>query len=185
MWADAVGDQSYTFEKLLPYFRKSVQFQPPNNAICAANLTPLYDSSSFRTTGGPLKVSFPNYANSYSSWAKLALKELGLKDRDNFMDGSLLGYQYMTQFLHGETQSRSSSETSFLRTALQSTTNINIYKSTLVKRILFDSNRKATGVLVNTAGVEYILTATKEVILSAGAVRYFAMLICSCFRLHS
>ena len=119
-----------------------------------------------------MKVSFPNYANAYSSWAKLALKELGLEERDGFMDGSLLGYQYMTQSLDGETQTRSSSETSFLRTALRSTTNINIYKSTLAKRILFDSNRKAMGVLVNTAGVEYVLKATKEVILSAGAVRY-------------
>ena len=36
------------------------------------------------------------------------------------------------------------------------------------KKIPFDTNKKATGVLVDTEGNEYILSATKEVILTAG-----------------
>lgn len=172
MWADTVGDQSYTFENLLPYFEKSVDFQPPNNDIRPANSTPLYDLSYFSASGGPLKVSYPNFANAFSSWAKLALKELGFKERVGFMSGSLLGFQYTAQSLDRDSQSRSSSETSFLRTALQSTTNLNVYKSTLATRILFNTNKHATGILVNTAGVEYILSANKEVILSAGVVTW-------------
>ena len=169
-WADEVGDPSYTFDKLLPYFKRSVNFQPPNNDIRAANATPLYKDSAFSAKGGPLRVSYPNYANPYSSWAKLALKELGLKERQDFMSGGLLGYQYTAQSLDRDSQSRSSSETSFLRTALRTTTNLLVYKSTLAKKIIFNQEKRATGVLVNTGGVEYTLSARKEVIVSAGAV---------------
>ena len=170
MWADNVNDQTYTFDNLLPYFKKSVSFQQPNNDIRSVNSTPEYDSSAFSADGGPLRVSYPNYANAFSSWAKLALKELGLEERLGFMSGSLLGFQYTAMSLDRETQTRSSSETSFLRTALQSTSNLNIYKSTLAKKIIFNSNKQAMGVLINTAGVNYALSANKEVILSAGAV---------------
>ncbi|KAG7009750.1 patulin synthase [Physcia stellaris] len=141
-WADEVGDPSYTFDKLLPYFKRSVNFQPPNNEIRSANATPLYKESAFSAKGGPLRVSYPNYANPYSSWAKLALKELGLKERQDFMSGGLLGYQYTAQSL--------------------------------------DRDKKhATGVLVNTGGVEYTLSARKEVIVSAGAFRSPQLLMVS------
>ena len=86
------------------------------------------------------------------------------------MSGGLLGYQYTAQSLDRDSQSRSSSETSFLRTALRTTTNLLVYKSTLAKRIIFNPEKRATGVLVNTGGVEYTLSARKEVIVSAGAV---------------
>lgn len=29
-WADQVGDQSYTFDKLLPYFKRSCQITAPD-----------------------------------------------------------------------------------------------------------------------------------------------------------
>lgn len=130
----------------------------------------MYVASAYSNSGGPVRVSYPNYANAFSSWAKLALQELGLKERTDFMSGDLLGYQYTAQTLDRDSQSRSSSETSFLRAALESTTNLIVYKSTLAKKILFDSEKRGKGVMVNTAGVEYTLSATKEVILSAGAV---------------
>lgn len=170
MWADVVGDISYTFENLLPYFKRSVHFRPPNESLRPANASVLYDRSSNDPDGGPLQVSYPNHANAFSSWCALALQELGLKAAKGFLSGTLLGYQYLANTLDRDNQARSSSETSFLRLALQTTTNLNIYKSTLAKRILFDETKKATGVVVNTAGVQYVISANREVIVSAGAV---------------
>ncbi|KAL9119762.1 MAG: hypothetical protein Q9187_003686, partial [Circinaria calcarea] len=46
--------------------------------------------------------------------------------------------------------------------------NYMVYQSTMTKKILFDANKKATGVIVDTQGRIYTLSATKEVILSAG-----------------
>lgn len=39
-WADAVEDQSYTWENFLPYFQKSVNSSPPDMILRFANFTP-------------------------------------------------------------------------------------------------------------------------------------------------
>lgn len=169
-WADEVGDQSYTFSNLLPYFKRSVQFNAPNDHIRLSNSTPKYNINAFSPTGSPLKVTYPNWVNALASWYCKALAEMGLKEALDFNSGKLMGYQYVQYSLDRETQTRSSSETSFGRLALTQTTNLAIYKSTLAKKILFDGNKTATGVLVNSGGVEYTISAGREVILSAGAV---------------
>lgn len=82
--------------------------------------------------------------------------------------GVLTGYTEITASLDPVAQVRSSSETSFLQQAMYNST-IQIYESTLANRILFNG-KTATGVEVVTAGEKYVLSAKREVILSAGAV---------------
>lgn len=53
-WADEVDDQSWTWENVLPFYRKSSHFTPPNNHLRLANATPEYDASVFGN--GPLQV---------------------------------------------------------------------------------------------------------------------------------
>ena len=176
LWADRVGNQAYTFDALLPYFQKSVTFSPPNNLIRPANATPGYVPESFGSSG-PVQVSYPNHANAFSSWAELALKELGIPDAGDLVSGSLDGYQYIPMAISSQT--RSSAETAYLRQALSSQRRLTVYKNTLAKKILFDGQKKATGVLVDTSGVQYLLSATREVILSAGAHRSPQLLMVS------
>jgi hypothetical protein len=71
-WAKLVEDKSYTFENLLPYFKKSVTFTPPDAAKRFPNATALYDASAFGS-GGPLHVSYPNYA---SPWSRSVFRHL-------------------------------------------------------------------------------------------------------------
>lgn len=54
LWADRVGDQSWTWENVLPLYNRSATLTPPNMSIRAANTTPLYDLSVFG--GGPLQA---------------------------------------------------------------------------------------------------------------------------------
>jgi len=171
-WADEVGDQSYTFDNLLPFFKKSVHFTPPTASTTPSNVSLPYEANYFSSDGGPLQVSFPGYFNAISSWIGNAFDELGFKRLPAFSDGRLFGWSYFTYTVDPTSQTRSSSETSFLRAALRETTNLNFYKSTQVKKILLDNCKTATGVLVNTAGVEYTIAASKEVILSAGSVSH-------------
>lgn len=175
-WADDVGDQSYTFDNLLPFFKRSVHFNPPSVSTIPSNVSLPYNVSDFSDTGGPLQVSFPGYFNAITSWLGNAFNELGFARLPGFSDGRLFGWSYFTYTVDPTSQTRSSSETSFLREALYQTTNLNFYKSTQVKKILFNDCKNASGVLVNTAGVEYTISATKEVILSAGAVSYLHFL---------
>jgi choline dehydrogenase len=61
-----VGDNSYTYDNWLPYFEKSLNFTPPDMTKRALNATPQYDLSSLGR-GGPLSITFPNYAQAMSS----------------------------------------------------------------------------------------------------------------------
>jgi choline dehydrogenase len=177
-WADLVNDSSYTFDALLPYFQKSLDFHPPDQTKRAANATPQYDAASFGPGGGPLSVTFSNYAQAFSSWAQRGLAQIGINPINGFTSGNLLGSSYVLETIDAATQTRASSESAFLRPAL-GRTNLQVFTESLAKSIVFDGSKTATGVVVNTAGKEYILSARQEVILSAGAFQSPQLLMVS------
>ncbi|KKY32360.1 putative glucose-methanol-choline oxidoreductase [Diaporthe ampelina] len=63
---------------------------------------------------------------------------------------------------------RETSESSFLQSTLGNP-NYYVYINTLVKKIIFNDQKEAVGVDVDTAGSQYTISARKEVILAAGA----------------
>lgn len=179
-WADLTGDDGYMFDNFLPFFMKSAQFHPPTNQTSRLpNTTTLYNQSVFSADGGPLQVGYPAWVNPISSWIGLGLTALGLQQLPGLADGNILGWGYTAFTQDPKTQTRSSSEASYLREALRKTTKLVVYKNTLAKSVLFDSQKQATGVLVNSGGVTYQINATKEVILSAGAFRSPQLLMVS------
>ncbi len=178
MWADAVGDQSYTFDQLLPFFEKSLHFTPPNAKLRGANATAEYDPTVLGDGKGPLSVTFAHYVQGFATWAKKGLEEIGLAPVKGFQSGTLMGQSYGMYTINATTMHRESSETSFLRRAL-AYPNYIVFQQTMAKKILFDRSRKATGVIVGTAGLGYTLSATKEIILSAGAFQSPQLLMVS------
>ncbi|KAL9611915.1 MAG: hypothetical protein Q9167_003468 [Letrouitia subvulpina] len=176
-WADQVGDASFEYEALLPYFEKSVQFIPPSKDR-PANSTPKYDPAT-TATSGLLQIGYPTWVNGISSWIAQSLNSLGVRELPGLISGELLGWSYITETIASATQTRSSSESSYLRDALQKTTNLQIYSSTLAKKVIFDDSKRANGVTVNSGGFEYQISARKEVIVSAGAFRSPQLLLVS------
>ncbi|OJJ75712.1 hypothetical protein ASPBRDRAFT_203452 [Aspergillus brasiliensis CBS 101740] len=174
-WAEEVGDKSYEFPNMLPYYKKSVHFTPPDEKVFI-NSTNIQNPEAFSSTGGPLEVSSGNFVDGFGTWFRKALIALGLKQTE-FNSGNLSGSGYMTLTINPINAHRSSSETSFLQSTLNSGLGPVVYHKTLAQKILFDTHRVATGVQVETAGtfgippVNFTLTAQKEVILSAGAIQ--------------
>ncbi|KAJ5591643.1 uncharacterized protein N7459_002012 [Penicillium hispanicum] len=167
-WANAVNDSSYTFDAVLPLYKKSVKFTPPNMKARASNATAEYNADAFNNDGGPLQVSYANYAQPFSSWMSLGMQAVGINKAEDFNSGSLMGGQYCSSTIDPSSEMRSSSQASFLASIIPST--LTTYSKTLAKRIVFDKNRKATGVQVKGAlGNTVTLSASKEVIVSAGA----------------
>lgn len=164
-----MGDQNYTFPNLLPYFQKSPDFTPPDYAKRGDGTSVSYDPTAFSPTGGPLHVSYSNYYQPIMASFKSAFQSLGFQLHPGANSGKLLGYTEFAFTIDPQAATRSSSEASFLQEAIQTST-LQVYQQTLANKILFDSNKKATGVSVTTAGKDYILSARKEVILSAGVV---------------
>lgn len=168
MWADQVGDQSYSLKNFMPYFKKHMHFTPPNQTVRPANATPAYDPTTLGTSG-PVSVSFPNFSGAWASWVVQGWKELGLPRVNGFTSGKLIGHAYILATINATTQMRETSETAYLEPAISNVPNLIIYQSTMAKKILFDSNKAATGVRVSSSGQEYTLSAKNEVVVSAGS----------------
>ncbi|KAA8614449.1 Choline dehydrogenase [Pyrenophora tritici-repentis] len=166
-WADAVGDDSYTFANFEPYFKKAVSFTEPNNAIRGDNVTTQYEKSAFESPGGPIQIGYSNYVSPFSTWMEKALLALGLKKTSQFDSGKLMGTHYTQTFIRAKDQTRSASD-EYIRTALDNE-KLAVYANTQAQKILFNGNKTSTGVRVQSAGITYDIHAAKEVIVSAGA----------------
>ena len=82
----------------------------------------------------------------------------------------LEGYEYIPFTIDPASGTRSSSETALLSLALWSL-QLTIYQSYRAGQILFDGNKTTIGVKVTQSGLKpYVLSARKEVMLSAGVV---------------
>ena len=169
-WATETGDQSYTFANLLPYYKKSVHYTAPN--IPYPNSTNEQDPTVFSVLGGPLQVSFGKYDDPFASWAQKGLQAIGQAAINGFQSGDLIGSAYAAATVDPRDSTRSSSESSFLRSVCEMTT-IKVYNNTIAGKIQFVEDT-ATGVAVSSEvgsrpeTIQYTLSARKEIIVSAG-----------------
>lgn len=180
MWADLVNDTSYQWDSFISFFRKSAHYTSPDIAKRTANASvPMPLNGTFDPEGGPLEVGYVNFPLQFGSWTKLAFQEMGFKMLADMDSGELIGAQYTTQTIAPD-MTRSSSQASYLSAAFASgRQNLIVYTRTSAKRILFDSNQKAYGVQVSTFGVPYTISASQEIVVSAGAVRSPQLLMVS------
>lgn len=173
--ADIVGDDSWTFDNLLKYFKKSAQLTPPNlDKRNSTNATVFYDESAFDPCGGPLQVSWNNWVDPTITWLAQTIQQAGLPlSPEGFSSGNLVGSSsWVPSTIDPQNAHRSSAKSSYLKEAIDEGRGLTVYTHTQATKILFDDSSaqlKATGVRVNTQGVEYTLSAAREVVVSAGA----------------
>ncbi|KAF2820096.1 choline dehydrogenase [Ophiobolus disseminans] len=168
-WADLVGDSSYVFEKVLPYFKKSATLTPPNLAKRnAPNATVRYDPSAFdNSLRGPVQVSWANWVDPAQSWLARAIGQI--PSAEGFSSGTLNGGAWVPTTIDPKDATRSTSKSGYVdRLREKSKATPVIYLRSQASKVLFGKDKVATGVAVTTEGQTYVLTAKKEVILSAG-----------------
>ncbi|KAL8761077.1 MAG: hypothetical protein Q9184_002783 [Pyrenodesmia sp. 2 TL-2023] len=175
-WADIAGDDSYTFDKLLPFFKKSVQYTPP--VVLSPNSTNDQDPGAWSSAGGPLQLSHGKYLDPFGTWVQPAAVKLGMASINGFQSGNLLGSAYVPFTVDPVKSQRSSSESSFLQ-SLPPKARLQVYHHTLAERVLLNMRNRATGVRVSSNGTSFSLNARKEVILSAGVFQSPQLLMLS------
>lgn len=176
-WADAVDDPSFTYDSVSKYYRKSLNFTPPDQAVRIANATPNYDVSTL-STGGLLDVTYANYAQALGTWVAKGMEAVGIRpNRGGFTGGNLMGSSYLLSTINHTTGFRESSETAFLQPAL-GRSNLVLFDHTLAEQIVFRGN-VATGVRVSSGNGTFVIEARKEVILSAGVFQSPQLLLVS------
>ncbi|KZL80417.1 fad nad -binding protein [Colletotrichum incanum] len=167
-WAALVNDPSYTYENMLQYYSKTMDFSAQEKESRLANATVRYNSVNV-AKGGGLDVTYPAYAQSWSTWVSKGLAAIGVPEVESFINGNLLGHSWQLGTIREADSVRSSSETAYLR-PIMSRPNLSVFHYTMAERILFD-NKTATGVeYTSTASnCSGTISAAKEVILTAGA----------------
>jgi choline dehydrogenase len=176
-WAEEVDDEGYEWEAFRKYFDKGTKFHKADAGKRFANATPGYDPAGDRATSGPVSLAYTNFVLPLTTWLMNAVNAMGMKPIPGWIDGDLIGSSWMVWTTNPKTQVRESSETAYLRPALQRP-NLFVYTSTMATKILFDGKR-AVGVLCNTHGKGFKVTARKEVVLSAGAFQSPQLLLVS------
>ncbi|XP_011315257.1 glucose dehydrogenase [FAD, quinone] isoform X1 [Fopius arisanus] len=160
-WA-ALGNDGWSYEEVLPYFRKSERFRVPGPY-----------NSSFHGEDGPLCVEHAPYHTKLASSFLKAGQHLGYEVLD--CNGpQQIGFSYLQ--LNMDKGSRCSASRAYLRIKRS---NLDIVTDARVTKILIDNENRVQGVKFVKNGVTQTVRARKEVVLSAGTIDSAKLLMLS------
>ncbi|KAL4812299.1 hypothetical protein BDW67DRAFT_188812 [Aspergillus spinulosporus] len=173
LWSELIGDDSWGWEGLLPYFKKSETFTPPAKDI-QEEFGIGYKPDAHGTTG-PVQSSFPPFITSTQKTFISALRQLGIPIQ---LDGTAtaIGGFWSPNSLDPVTRERSYARTTYHELSKERQ-NYHVLLEALVTRLTPD-----------LSGVEYVpgynpafnaippcaerrqVCARKEIIMAAGAI---------------
>lgn len=178
-WQQRLGNTGWNWSTLYPYYKKSESFTIPTHAQMQAGAS--YNPS-FHGENGPLKVGYAYDLNngSLSSQVGSAWEALGVKRSRDMNGGDITGYTVGPSTLDREKNVREDAARAYYY-PVQGRSNLHVFLNTTARRIVWGSNLGATytasGVeVLNSNGEIEVVNATREVIVSAGALRSPAIL---------
>ncbi|EAA30872.2 aryl-alcohol dehydrogenase [Neurospora crassa OR74A] len=171
-WA-AVGNPNWNFEALKPYLKKFATVDVPSAStkdICSIT----YNNDTVAYGDGPVQVSFgEGYGVTNKGWFD-TFASLDLLSKRDARDGQALGAFQNASSIDPTTKTRSFSAVTYLTPEVRARENLKILTNTHVNKVLFDTTGPepvATGVEINVNGIVSQVSASLEVILSAGALQ--------------
>ncbi|KAG7204868.1 hypothetical protein KM043_005268 [Ampulex compressa] len=162
-WA-AQGNAGWSYEDVLPYFLKSED-----------NRNPYLARTAYHRTGGYLTVQEPPWRSPLSIAFLQAGQELGYENRD--INGANQTGFMLTQATIRR-GSRCSTAKAFLR-PVKNRKNLHVAMNAQVLRVLFNADKRATGVELLREGRQQVVRVRREVVLSAGAINSPQLLMLS------
>ena len=147
-----LGNAGWSFEDVLPYFKRAEGYERGGDDVHGGD--------------GPLGVSDARARLEICDRFIAAAECIGIPRTDDFNRGDQTGAGYIQQT--SRKGLRCSTAVGYLRPA-KKRPNLTIVTNALVERVVFDGTR-ATGVAYSTRKGQHIAHASREVILSAGAI---------------
>ena len=155
------GCAGWSWDEVLPYFRRSEHNERLSNSTHAQ--------------GGPLNVADLRSPNPFGRIFLDAAVQSGFHEVDDFNGGDQEGVgRYQVTQKGGE---RCSAARAFLHPAMRRP-NLTVLTGATVLRIVL-RGKLATGVEIEHGGASKLVTATREVIVAAGALQSPQLLMCS------
>ncbi|KAG8223013.1 hypothetical protein J437_LFUL000721 [Ladona fulva] len=163
-WA-ADGNEGWSYDDVLPYFLKSEDMRVEK-----------YKSSSYHATGGLLPVEEMRFNSPVTDELFKAAEELGYPEIDVNGESQTGFFRFYGTLRNGF---RCSTSKAFLRPA-RNRKNLHVsMRSTVLKVLIDGETKRVVGVVFDKDGRRYVVKATQEVILSAGAFRSPHLLLLS------
>lgn len=175
---ETIGNEGWSWDELLPYYKKSENFIVPSPAQVAAGAS--YNAVD-HGEGGPLRTGYhPELLNgSLHGSVETAWKSLGIPSTIDANGGDVRGFTVEQQTLDPDANVREDAARAFYY-PFQERTNLHIYLKTTVAKVIWTSNDGdaiADGVkVISSNGTVSTINAKREVILSAGSLRSPAIL---------
>ncbi|KAG6916937.1 hypothetical protein DXG01_004624 [Tephrocybe rancida] len=171
--AKVTGDKGWSWKGLQPYFKKNEKFVRPADKH---NNTGQFDPS-VHSFDGLNSVSIQNSPTPIDSMVVNASHQLGgdFTFKLDYNDGKPLGLGWLQTTVDGPTGSRSSSATAYLAPRFLKRPNLRVLVNAQVSRLIQTHGGKSPSFLTvefkqGSGSSLYRLTASREVILSAGAL---------------
>ncbi|KAK1251477.1 hypothetical protein MKX07_006956 [Trichoderma sp. CBMAI-0711] len=165
---EALGNPGWGWDDLLPYFKKSETFHPPSPAVQAEEDI-RYDPDSFGYSG-PIHISYTSHIPPRNRLWFNTLNSLGVKTNSAHAAGSIAGVWTNINNIDPRTMTRSFA-TNYCALA---GSNLHILTQATVQDIVLDKTSDgyvASGVRFIHGNQEYVVSAAREVILSAGTIK--------------
>lgn len=155
-WA-ALGNTGWSYEEVLPYFKRSENFNSPSDG-------------EYHGKSGELNISDIDWIHPLAEAFIEGAEELGIPRNFDYNGANQLGVGYFQRFIHRHY--RVSTATAFLKKS-KKRKNLTIKTNTLASEILFNKQRRAIALKVlngRSVSNEYVIGAKSEIIVCAGAI---------------
>ncbi|KAK4201024.1 putative GMC oxidoreductase [Triangularia verruculosa] len=167
---EELGNAGWGWDSLLPYFKKSERFHPPPPEFRDNHQASYNEPNTSLGNDGPINVSYTrDFSPSHALW-HATFNELGVESNPAHLDGSNVGVWTTIVAVNPETATRSYAT----HYCLTPPKNLHILTDAMVEEIILekdDGEWAATGVRFSRYGDTYDVSASREVILSAGSVQ--------------
>ncbi|KAI0599911.1 putative choline dehydrogenase [Biscogniauxia sp. FL1348] len=168
---EELGNRGWGWDDLLPYFKKSESFHPPEKET-RSHSRQYYDPEAIGTSG-PIQTS---YSKQYPVTHQLchdAYASLGIGENKTHHTGSNVGVWTNMSTVDPASNTRSYAASAYY-TPISARPNLFVLTEALVKNVVLSHEAGqwiATGIRFSHAGEDFEASAMREVILSAGSVQ--------------
>lgn len=165
---EKLGNTGWNFETLRPYYKKFETYNVPDMELGKALGSEIIDTS-LHGNAGPIQITFPHGSSDLDAAWRPTFQTLGLGAEADPRKGDTLGGYAVLKFIDKNARRTTSASGFYAPNAGRP--NLSVLTGAHVRRILFSDSSEliATGVSFSVAGKVYEVSASAEVILSAGS----------------
>ncbi|CAG5181937.1 uncharacterized protein ALTATR162_LOCUS9910 [Alternaria atra] len=169
---ESLGNQSWSWAKIKPYFRKYHTFEAGSKSTSDLLGLDKYMDPTTQGTDGPLSLTHTDTYGPFNAAWNQVFDRFGMNDSLDPIDGVKLGAFTPPNCIKQDEKTRSYSASAYYNPSVQARANLDVVTEVLVSKLLLESHDSAVitkGVQVQCRDGSLHEVYGKEVILSAGS----------------